>query len=60
VKRSPSIVASLSKYPAAAGAGYAGAGHHGRDRNEKPIEIIMACAASRISIGEWAVLGSNQ
>jgi hypothetical protein len=26
----------------------------------EPIEIIMACAAGRISIGEWAVLGSNQ
>jgi hypothetical protein len=27
------------------------------NRNEKPIEIIMACKAGRISIGEWAVLG---
>jgi hypothetical protein len=35
----------------------AGVGHHDRDRNEKPIEIIMACAAGRISIGDgryWA------
>jgi hypothetical protein len=28
--------------------------------NRKPIEIVMACEAGRISIGEWAVLGSNQ
>jgi hypothetical protein len=38
-------------------AGFAGSGHHGRDRYEKPIEIIMACAAGRISIGDgryWA------
>jgi hypothetical protein len=54
VRSPPAIVTSLSKSPAAAGAGHAGAGHHGRDRNEKPIEIIMACAASRISIGERA------
>jgi hypothetical protein len=30
------------------------------NREMKPIEIIMACGAGRISIGEWAVLGSNQ
>jgi hypothetical protein len=42
---------------AAADAGSAGVGNHGQDRNEKPIEIIMACAAGRISVGDgryWA------
>jgi hypothetical protein len=44
----------------AADAGLPGIGRQRSDRNRKPIEIIMACAAGRISIGEWAVLGSNQ
>ncbi len=38
-------------------AGSADVGHHGQDRYEKPIEIIRACAAGRISIGDgryWA------
>ena len=33
---------------------------NGRVETKEPIEIIMACEAGRISIGEWAVLGSNQ
>jgi len=37
-----------------ADAGSAGVGRDGRDRNVRPIEIIMACAAGRISIGEWS------
>jgi hypothetical protein len=43
-----------------ADAGSAGVGHQlpGVETRE-PIEIIMACAAGRIS-EEWAVLGSNQ
>jgi len=28
--------------------------HYGRNRNVNPIEIIMACEAGRISIGEWS------
>jgi len=38
----------------AADAGSAGVGRCGRDRNVRPIEIIMACEAGRISIGEWS------
>ena len=33
---------------------------NGRVETKEPIEIIMALEAGRISIGEWAVLGSNQ
>ncbi len=40
--------------PVAADAGSAGVGRHGWDRNVRPIEIIMACEAGRISIGEWS------
>jgi len=32
----------------------AGVGRHRLDRNVRPIEIIMACEAGRISIGEWS------
>jgi hypothetical protein len=38
--------------PSAADAGYAGVGRDGSDRSKKPIEIIMACEAGRISIGD--------
>jgi hypothetical protein len=38
----------------AADAGSAGVGRFGLDQNVRPIEIIMACAAGRISIGEWS------
>jgi hypothetical protein len=37
-----------------ADAGSAGVGRYGRDRQLRPIEIIMACEAGRISIGEWS------
>jgi len=33
------------------GAGSAGVGRHRLNRNVRPIEIIMACEAGRISIG---------
>jgi hypothetical protein len=38
----------------AAEVGFAGVGRYGWDRNVKPLEIIMACEAGRISIGEWS------
>jgi len=37
-----------------ADAGSAGIGRYGRNRKLRPIEIIMTCAAGRISIGEWS------
>jgi hypothetical protein len=37
----------------AADAGFAGIARCGRDRNMKPIEVVMACEAGRTSIGEW-------
>jgi hypothetical protein len=39
---------------AAADAGFAGIGRFRRGSKGKPIEIIMACEAGRISIGEWS------
>jgi hypothetical protein len=49
-------VASLATAtdPSGADAGSAGVGRYGADRNVRPIEIIMACEAGRISIGEWS------
>ena len=38
----------------AADAGSPGVGRYSLDRNVRPIEIIMACEAGRISIGEWS------
>jgi hypothetical protein len=38
--------------PLAADAGFAGVGRYGQDRNEKPIEVIMAREAGRTSIGD--------
>jgi hypothetical protein len=40
--------------PTAADVGSAGIGRYGSDRKVEPIEIIMACEAGRISIGEWS------
>jgi len=37
--------------PSDADAGSAGVGRHRLNRNVRPIEIIMACEAGRISIG---------
>jgi hypothetical protein len=37
-----------------ANAGSAGVGRYVEDRDVKPIDIIMACEAGRISIGEWS------
>jgi len=41
-------------HDSAADAGSAGVGRCGSDLNVKPVEIIMAFAAGRISIGEWS------
>jgi hypothetical protein len=38
----------------AADAGSAGVGRYGQDRELRQIEIIIACAAGRISVGEWS------
>jgi hypothetical protein len=47
-------------FASCADAGLARFGRFGRDRNLKPIDIIMACEAGRISIGEWSKPGSNR
>jgi hypothetical protein len=38
----------------AADGGFAGVGRNGSGSKPKPIEIIMAFEAGRISIGEWS------
>jgi hypothetical protein len=40
--------------PVAADAGSAGVGSLRLESRLKPIEVIMACEAGRISIGEWS------
>jgi hypothetical protein len=49
-----SIVTSGSKGCFAADGGSAGVGRNGSESKPKPIEIIMACEAGRISIDEWS------
>jgi hypothetical protein len=47
-------VTSGSKGCFAADGGSAGVGRNGSESKPKPIEIIMACEAGRISIDEWS------
>ncbi len=44
----------LQEVSSAADAGSAGVGRSVEDRNVKPSEVIMACAAGRASLDEWS------